>query len=75
MHFPWFKRNGLFFIPTTIFGWMILLISLIYAIYSFVQIDNRSHSVSDTLINFAFKLLIINALYSLIAYFTTRNFK
>ncbi len=70
MNDSWFKRNGIFFIPTKIFGWLILLISIIYAVYSFIQIDNRSHSVSDTLINFAFKLLIINAIYSLIAYFT-----
>ena len=75
MNSPWFKRKGIFFIPTTILGLLLLLICLIYAVYCFIQIDNRSHSVSDTLMNFAFKLLIINAVYSLIAYFTISIFK
>jgi len=73
MNFPWFKRTGIFFIPTTIPGWLILIAGLAFAVYSFIDIDSRSHSNSDTLMNFVFMLLIIGAVYSLIAYATSRE--
>jgi len=72
MKFPWFKRNDIFFIPIAIPGWIILLAGFVFAIYSFIDIDGRSHSVSDTLMTFVFMLLIIGAIYSLIAYATSR---
>jgi hypothetical protein len=73
MNFPWFKRIGIFFIPATISGWIILLAGVVFAIFSFMDIDGKSHSVSDTLINFIFMLLIIGAVYSFIAYLTSRG--
>lgn len=73
MKFPWFKRFGLFFIPASIAGWIILVAGFAFAVYSFKDIDSRSHSVSDTLMNFVFVLLIIGAVYSLIAYLTSRE--
>lgn len=72
MELKWFKRNGIFFIPTSLVGWIILLAGVAYAVYTFIDIDSRSHSVSDTLINFVFRLLIIIAVYSLVAYLTSR---
>ena len=72
MNFPWFKRFGLFFIPASLIGWIILVFGILFAVYSFLDIDGRSHSVSDTLMNFVFMLLIIGAVYSLIAYLTSR---
>jgi dipeptide/tripeptide permease len=72
MKFPWFKRIGIFFIPAFAAGWIILLAGIVFAIISFMDIDGRSHSVSDTLMNFVFMLLIIGAVYSLLAYFTSR---
>jgi hypothetical protein len=72
MKFPWFKRNGIFFIPTTVAGWIILLAGMAFAVYSFIDIDSRSHSNSDTLMNFMFMCLIIGAVYSVIAYATSR---
>ncbi|MCX6262530.1 MAG: hypothetical protein NTY95_17150 [Bacteroidia bacterium] len=75
MKLNWFKRNGIVFLPISIIGWIILLIGFVYSIYTFIDIDGRSHSVSDTLINFVFKLLIIIAVYSLIAYLTSRSSK
>jgi hypothetical protein len=75
MNFPWFKRIGLFFIPASIVGWIILSAGLVFAVYCFLDIDGRSHSVSDTMINFVFMLLIIGAVYSLIAYLTSRVWK
>ena len=75
MNLPWFKRKGILFMPITIIGWIILIAGLAYAVYVFIDIDSRSHSVSDTLINFVFNLLIIGAVYSLIAFLTSRNLK
>jgi len=75
MNFPWFKRTGIFFIPATVVGWIILLAGFVFAVFSFMDIDGRSHSVSDTLMNFVFMLLIIGAVYSLIAYLTSRVWK
>jgi hypothetical protein len=73
MNFPWFKRVGLFFIPVKAAGWFIMIAGLVFAVYSFIDIDSRSHSVSDTLMNFVFRLLIILAVYSIAAYFTSKT--
>lgn len=73
LHLLWFKRRGIFFIPINVIGWLIVESCCIYSVYIFIDIDNRSHSVSDTLINFAFNLLIIGAGYSLIAYLTSKT--
>ena len=72
MKFPWFKRIGIIFIPVSFTGCIILLAGVAFAIYSFIDIDARSHSVSDTLMNFVFICLIIVAVYSFIAYITSR---
>ena len=72
MSFPWFKRSGIFFIPITIMGWLLLVAALAYAVYVFIDIDNRSHSVSDTLINFVFNLFILGVVYSLMAFLTSK---
>jgi hypothetical protein len=72
MNLPWFKRFGIFFIPATIIGWVISLGGIVYSMYVFIDIDKRSHSVSDTLINFVFNLLVICAVYSLIGYLTSK---
>jgi uncharacterized membrane protein len=73
MKLQWFKRTGIFFIPSSVVGWIVLLAGVVYAVYTFIDIDSRSHSVSDTLINFVFHLLIIGAIYSLIAFLTSRR--
>lgn len=70
MNLPWFKRIGIFFVPVSLMGWIVLLGGIAYAVFSFIDIDSRSHSVSDTLMNFVFKLLIIGAVYSLIGFLT-----
>ena len=73
MKLNWFKREGIFFLPKSMVGWLILVAGIAFAVYSFIDIDSRSHSSSDTLINFVFMLLIIGAVYSLIAYLTSRT--
>ena len=75
MNLPWFKRIGIIFFPISVIGWIISLAAIFYAVYAFIDIDSRSHSVSDTLINFVFRLLIVFAIYTLIAYLTSRNSK
>jgi hypothetical protein len=49
-------------------GWVILMMALGYAAYQFRVIDRDSHSVSDTLINWGFQVLMISAVYTLVAY-------
>jgi hypothetical protein len=69
-----FKRvSPIFFLPSSIAGILIFLMAMVYSVYSFIEIDKRSHSVSDTLMNFVFRLFIIWTVYSLIAYFTSSN--
>ncbi|MDB5000154.1 MAG: hypothetical protein JWR76_1231 [Mucilaginibacter sp.] len=73
MKLNWFVRKGIFYWPVSIVGWLILIAGLAYAVYTFVDIDSRSHSASDTLINFGFNLLILGLIYTVIAYFTERK--
>ncbi|MDP4221859.1 MAG: hypothetical protein Q8868_00990 [Bacteroidota bacterium] len=73
MKLPWFKRAGIIFMPVSVIGWLISLAGAAYAIYTFISIDSRSHSVSDTLINFVFRLLIIFAVYMLVGYLASRT--
>jgi hypothetical protein len=72
MKLPWFKRIGIFFIPKSLIGWIMLLGGIAFAVYIFIDIDSMSHSVSDTLIKFVFNLIILGAIYSLIGYMASR---
>ena len=73
MKFPWFTRSGVFYVPKAITGWIILLGGVAFLVYAFMDIDSRSHSNSDTLMNFFFMMLIVGAIYSLIAFLTSRK--
>jgi len=73
MKMPWFKRKDFLYIPISTMGWLIVLAGFAYAVYVFIDIDSTSHSGSDTLINFVFSLLIIGAVYSLIAFLSSRT--
>jgi len=75
MKLHWFKQKDIFFVPITVVGWMILIASIAYAIYDFRVIDRKSHSVSDTLMNIAFHLLIIVAIYTITAMLTSTKQK
>ncbi len=70
MKLNWFRRVGLIYVPARITGWIILLIAVSYAVYIFLDIDSRSHSVSDTMINFMLNFFIIGAVYTLVAFVT-----
>ena len=73
MKLNWFIRKGIFYLPASIVGWIIFVAAGIYAVYLFIDIDSRSHSVSDTLINWVFDLLIIGVFYSLIGFLTEKR--
>lgn len=72
MDFPWFQRKGIFFIPITIMGWLLLVAGIAYAVYLFIDINSQSQSVSDTLINFVFNFFILYVIYSLLAFLTSK---
>ncbi|MCO5950512.1 hypothetical protein [Mucilaginibacter flavidus] len=70
MKLNWFTRKGIIYWPASIAGWAILVLATAFAIYSFIDIDSRSHSISDTLTNFVFNLLLIGLVYTIVGYFT-----
>ncbi|HEY8927587.1 MAG TPA: hypothetical protein VIM55_00250 [Mucilaginibacter sp.] len=70
MKLNWFTRKGIIYLPASLIGWVIMALAAAYAVYTFIDIDSRSHSVSDTLINFMFNFLLIGLVYTIIAYFT-----
>jgi len=73
MNFNWFVRKGILYWPASIFGWIIFLLAVACAVYLFIDIDSRSHSVSDTLINWVFNCLIVGVVYSLIGFLTEKK--
>ena len=75
MKLNWFKKAGIIYLPNSAMGWLITFACLVCAIYNFIAIDRLSHSVSDTLINFVFRLLIIFAVYTLFGYLTSSDTK
>ncbi len=75
MRLNWFIRKGIFFLPYSTVGWVIFIAAVAYAVYLFIDIDSRSHSVSDTLINWVFNCLIVAVGYSLIGFFTEKKRK
>jgi len=73
MKFPWFRLAGIIYIPRTLIGWMILVLGVVYAVFKFLEIDSKSHSASDTLRPFFINMIIFWIIYSVIAFFTSRN--
>jgi hypothetical protein len=73
MRIKWFVRKGILFFPVSIVGWIIAAAAIGYCVHLFIDIDSRSHSVNDTLINFVFNALLIAVAYSIIAFFTSKE--
>lgn len=44
----WFRKYGWIYIPTSVTGVLITLLTLIFCITVFIAVDRKSHSVSDT---------------------------
>jgi hypothetical protein len=75
MNVKWFVRKGILFFPVSLIGWLIAIAAIGYCVYLFVDIDSRSHSVSDTLINFVFNALLVVVVYSIIAFFISKEWR
>ncbi|CAN5120549.1 hypothetical protein BH09BAC6_BH09BAC6_23730 [soil metagenome] len=73
MKLNWFTRKGIIYWPASVVGYVILIAAAVFAVYAFIDIDSRMHSVSDTMINFVFILLIIGLFYTIIASFTEKK--
>jgi hypothetical protein len=67
----WFVRKGIFFKPSSAIGWGLLVLVVVYSVFAFIEVDKHSHSVSDTLINWLFRVILMGVVYSIIAYFTS----
>ena len=46
----WFKKVGWTYLPISIMGWIVSLVTIGLCIWVFIFTDRHSHSVSDTLI-------------------------
>ena len=68
-----FVRRGVFYRPVSPIGWLLLAAAVAYIFWAFVDIDSRSHSASDTLINWFFHILLTALIYSLVGYLTERG--
>lgn len=73
MKLNWFTRKGIVYMPVSKAGWLIIAASIVYAVYIFARISNRSHSLSNTSLNVVFNTLLIGMVYTVIAYFTERR--
>lgn len=73
MKINWFVRKGILFFPSSLVGWIISIAAIGVCVYLFIDIDSRSHSVSDTLINFVFNALLVAVVYSIIGFITGRE--
>ncbi|MFI5222353.1 MAG: hypothetical protein ACHQK8_08515 [Bacteroidia bacterium] len=62
-----FTKKRIFFLPSSVLAWVALGSSAAYLVYEFVEIDTDSHSASDTLINFAYHVILVWSLYSVFA--------
>ena len=49
MNNRWFKRCCWFYLPVSVAGGVVMLLSLAFCAQVFVAIDRHSHSASDTL--------------------------
>jgi hypothetical protein len=66
----WFKahKSGYGWYPASWQGWLILIAYVVAVVQSFLQLDGVSHSVSDTLINFFPRFLILTAILIVTTY-------
>ena len=44
----WFKKSGWIYQPTSLFGWIIAILTILLCVQVFIAVDAHSHSVSDT---------------------------
>jgi membrane-associated phospholipid phosphatase len=66
----WFKanKNGMGWRPANWKGWLMIVVYIAGLVYSFNQVDKGAHSISDILIGFFPKFLILTALLIILTY-------
>ncbi len=50
MQSMWFRKWGPVYVPSSLVGWLLSLITIAIAAADFIAVDRNSHSASDTLI-------------------------
>lgn len=70
MHY-WFRpkrfwKYWAFYVPTNTRGWLVTIVFFLVAVTLFRLIDEKSHSVADTLLAFAPWAIALMALYDLL---------
>ncbi len=50
MRRKWFRKIGLLYVPISVMGWALTLLTGFIAVRTFLMVDQHSHSASDTLI-------------------------
>jgi hypothetical protein len=68
----WFKKKsfGWGWYPVSWEGWLVTLGFAFLAVWNFYRIDSKSHSVSDTLINFIPETILLTIILVFICYKT-----
>ncbi|HVT01688.1 MAG TPA: hypothetical protein VHE53_05690 [Patescibacteria group bacterium] len=69
------SRGGVGYYPTTVAGWIIVLIYFAFLIYEFIRINSMSHSLKDTLIGFGPFFFGATVILLFICYLTGQPFK
>ncbi|HNM24058.1 MAG TPA: hypothetical protein PKL15_01460 [Saprospiraceae bacterium] len=69
----WFARFGWWYRPVAWPGWLLSSLLTVFLVWAFLDIDGRSHSASDTLMNWAFCVFFAALAYWLVAYWTRRR--
>lgn len=73
--FPWFGISGIFIYPVSLPGLALTMASVAYLVYEFIDIDSRSHSVSDTIRPFIITCAFVYIICFVIALLTRASGK
>ena len=69
----WFVRSALLYRPRSWQGWLVILAAAVPCVGTFVAVDRRSHSASDTLYGVAPVFAATFLLTQLLAHLTRRR--
>ena len=73
MNSVWFRRVSIFFVPTSIAGWLILVGAIVYTIHVFIDISHRTGTDNEKKLAYVINLIIVFISYTFVGYFTSRN--
>lgn len=69
----WFHKSGLLYLPVSIVGWALTLLTGFIAVRTFLMVDRYSHSASDTLIGAVPIIAVLFLLLWLVAARSTKS--